>query len=80
MDGDKVKVQLFAKRRGRTPETAVIEIIEQKQATFVGKIQINRDFAFLVTEDRTLANDIFIPKNNLDNAKNDDKVIVRILE
>ena len=80
MDGDKVKVQLFAKRRGRAPEAAVIEIIEQKQATFVGKIQINRDFAFLVTEDRTLANDIFIPKDNLGNAKNGDKVIVRILE
>ncbi|WP_278846162.1 ribonuclease R family protein, partial [Porphyromonas gulae] len=80
MDGDKVKVQLFAKRRGRAPEAAVIEIIEQKQASFVGKIQVNRDFAFLVTEDRTLANDIFIPKDNLGNAKNGDKVIARILE
>ena len=80
MHGDKVRVQLFAKRRGRAPEAAVIEVLEHKQATFVGKIQINRDFAFLVTEDRTLANDIFIPKDKLNNAQKGDKVIARILE
>lgn len=80
MHGDKVRVQLFAKRRGRAPEAAVIEVLEHKRATFVGKIQIHRDFAFLVTEDRTLANDIFIPKDKLNNAQKGDKVIARILE
>lgn len=80
MNGDKVKVQLFAKRRGKAPEAAVIEILERKLASFVGKLQVNKDYAFLVTEDRTLANDIFIPKDKLHNATDGEKVIARILE
>ena len=56
MDGDKVKVQLFA------------------------KLQVAKGFAFLITENKTLANDIFIPKDKLKGGKNGDKAIVRIVE
>ena len=80
MDGDKVRVQLFARRKGASPEAEVIEIVENKKSAFVGRIQMSRDIAFLVTEDKTLANDIFIPKDMLLNAKNNDKAIVRIVE
>ena len=61
MNGDKVKVQLFAKRKGAEQEAEVIEIVESSEKTFVGKLQVAKGFAFLVTENRTLANDIFIP-------------------
>lgn len=80
MDGDKVKVQLFAKRKGTEPEAEVIEILESRDKTFVGKLQVARGFAFLVTENKTLANDIFIPKDKLKGGKNGDKAIVRIVE
>jgi ribonuclease R len=80
MHGDKVKVQLLAKRRGAEPEAEVMEIIERVDRTYVGKLQITKDFAFLVTEDKTLANDIFIPKNELKGGKNGDKAVVRIVE
>lgn len=80
MDGDKVKVQLLAKRRGAEPEAEVVEILESKERTFVGKLQVARGFAFLVTENKTLANDIFIPKEKLKGGKNGDKAIVRIVE
>ena len=80
MDGDKVKVQLFAKRRGAEPEGEVVEILESKERTFVGKLQVAKGFAFLITESKTLANDIFIPKNKLKGGKNGDKAIVRIME
>ena len=79
MDGDKVRVQLFTRRKGQ-PEAEVIEIIENKKNTFIGKIQTSRNIAFLVTEDKTLANDIFIAKDMLYGAKNNDKAIVRIVE
>jgi ribonuclease R len=79
MDGDKVRVQLFTRRKGQ-PEAEVIEIIENKKNTFIGKIQTSRNIAFLVTEDKTLANDIFIAKDMLHGAKNNDKAIVRIVE
>ena len=80
MAGDKVKVQLLAKRRGAEPEAEVVEIIERKEKVYVGKLQVARGFAFLVTEDKTLANDIFIPKEKLKGGKNGDKAIVRIIE
>ena len=80
MDGDKVKVQLFAKRKGAEPEGEVVEIIESKERLIVGKLQVMKGFAFLVTENKTLANDIFIPKDKLKGGKDGDKAVVRIVE
>ena len=80
LDGDKVKVQLFAKRRGAEPEGEVIEILESKERTFIGKLQVAKGFAFLITEDKTLANDIFIPKEKLKGGKDGDKAVVRIIK
>jgi len=80
MNGDKVMVQLFAKRKGAESEGEVIEVLERKDSSFVGKLQVTKGFAFLVTEDKTLANDIFIPKDKLKGGKNGDKAIVQIEE
>lgn len=80
MDGDKVRVQLLAKRRGAEPEAIVIEVLETKERTYVGKLQIAKGLSFLITEDKTLANDIFIPKDKLKGGKDGDKVVVKIME
>jgi ribonuclease R len=80
MDGDTVRVQLFARRKGSEPEAEVLEILKAKDRTYVGTLQINHDYAFLVTEDKSLANDIFIPKNNLKGGKNGEKALVKIME
>lgn len=80
MDGDKVRVQMFAKRKGMEPEAEVVDILESKDRNFVGKLQVGKDYAFLVTENKTLANDIYIPKDKLKGGKNGDKAVVRIVE
>ena len=80
MDGDTVRVQLFARRKGAEPEAEVLEILETKDRTYVGTLQISHDYAFLVTADKSLANDIFIPKNNLNGGKNGEKALVKIRE
>lgn len=80
LDGDRVKVQLFAHKKGLEPEGEVLEILESKDRVFVGKLQVAKGFAFLITEDRSLANDIFIPKEKLKKGKDGDKAIVRIVE
>ena len=80
MNKDKVKIALCAKRRHHEIEGEVIKTIEHAQTTFVGILKVNRNFAFLLTESNTLANDIFIPKNKLKNGKDGDKVIVKITE
>ena len=80
LNGDKVKIQLHAKRKGADPEGEVIEILESQRRTITGKLQVTKGFAFLVTEDKTLANDIFIPKEKLKGGKTGDKAVVRITE
>lgn len=80
MDGDTVKVQLYAKRRGAEPEAEVMEILESNRKNVIGKLQVNKSFAFLVTESKTLAHDVFIPKDKLKGGKTGDKAIVRITE
>ena len=80
MHGDKVKVALTAKRRGRKIEGEVIEIIERAKDTFVGTLKVEKYYAFLLTEDRTLANDIFIPRDMLKGGKDGDKAVVKIIK
>ena len=48
--------------------------------TFVGTLEVAKSYAFLVTENRTLANDIFIPKEKLKGGKTGDKAIVKVVE
>ena len=80
MNNDKVKVALSARRKKRTPEGEVIEILERANETFVGTLKVSKNYAFLLTESSTLANDIFIPKEKLKGGKDGDKAVVKITE
>ena len=80
MDGDTVQVTLLARRKHHVREAAVTEILKRSDKTFVGTLQVQKSYAYLLTEDRTLANDIFIPKEYLKKGKTGDKAVVRIVE
>ena len=80
MNGDRVRVQLLAKRKRADTEGVVVEILERAQTRFVGVLEVQHHFAFLVMDSKILANDIFIPKEDLGGAKNGDKVLVEIVE
>lgn len=80
MNNDKVKVVLCAHRRRHEPEGQVIDIIERADTTYVGTLKVTKNYAFLLTETSTLANDIFIPKEKLKDGKDGDKAVVKITE
>ena len=80
LDGDRVRVSMMARRSGHTREAEVTEIIQRANDTFVGQLQVEKGFGFLVTEGRSLANDIFIPKDKLGSGKTGDKAVVKIIE
>lgn len=80
MSGDRVKASMMARRRNHVREAEVVEITKRADKNFVGRLEVTRGMAFLITEDRTLANDIFIPRNALKGGENGDKVIVKITE
>lgn len=80
MNNDKVKIAFYAKRKNRDAEGEVIEILERANDIVVGTLEVAKSYAFLVTENRTLANDIFIPKDKLKGGKSGDKAVVKIVE
>ncbi len=79
MEGDKVRVHLFARKKKHDFEGEVIEIIERAKTVFVGTVQTSRNFAFLVPTGK-VGFDIFIPKEKLNGAKNGQKAIAEINE
>lgn len=79
MEGDKVRLHLYASRKKHDLEGEVIEIIERAKSIFVGTIQTSRNFAFLVPAGK-VGFDIFIPLEKLNGAKNGQKAIVQINE
>lgn len=79
-NGDKVKISVAARTPGLEAEAEVIEILEKKEQTFIGKLKVDRHFGYLVTDSKYLATDIFIPKNKLKGGVSGDKAIVRITE
>lgn len=78
LDGDKVKVYIYNRRKGRRPEGEVVEIIERKKTEFVGVIDIQKNFAFVSTANPKMYTDIFIPKDKIGNAQNGDVVLVSL--
>ena len=80
LNGDTVKVQLFARKPGSRPEGEVIEIVSKARETFVGTVDIGKNFAFLLTDARQIPVDIFLPLNSLKGAKQGQKAIARIVE
>lgn len=80
LNGDTVKVYLFARKKKLNPEGEVIEILERARTSFVGNIELNDRFAFFVADSRQMPYDIFIPLEKLAGAKNGQKVLVKITD
>ncbi len=80
LHGDEVKVYLYAQRKKKVPEGEVVEIINPAKSTFVGVLEISKNFAFLLTEGKNMPYDIFIPMGKLNKAQNGDKAICKITE
>ena len=80
LNGDRVRVAMMARRERHIKEAMVVEILSHKMDQAVGKLQVGRDYAFLVTEGNIFANDIFIPKKKLKGGKTGDKAVVKIIQ
>ena len=80
LNGDKVRVEISANRKGQEPEARVIEIIEPKDQVFIGTLNVEKNYASLVTDSKFLAADIIIPRSKLKGGKTGDKAIVRITQ
>ncbi len=78
LHGDTVRVQVFPQRKMHKPEGQVMEIIKRAKTRFVGIIQKQKHFAFLISDSRNMPVDIFIANEDLAGAENGDKVVVEM--
>lgn len=78
--GDKVKVYLYARKRGDRLMGEVTEILEQKERNFVGTIGMSSGYYFLFPDNRDMPHDILINPGNLKGAKPGQKAVVKITE
>ena len=79
LNGDKVLIEILEeKEKTKKAEGKVEKIIKHEKDTVVGTFQNNRNFGFVVPDDKNLGTDIFISKSNFGRAKNNYKVLVKI--
>jgi ribonuclease R len=80
MNKDRVRVQIFAQRKGSEPEAEVIEILQRRQNTVVGVLEVSKYYAYLIVDNKIWANDIFIPKDKIKGGRTGQKAVVKIVE
>lgn len=74
--GDRVKVQIT--KKGKRNEGVIISVVERERTQFVGTIQLEDNYAFLIPDNFKVGTDIYIPKEKLKGAKNGEKVLAKI--
>lgn len=80
LHGDRVKVYVYAKSKGRRKEGEIIEIIKRAKMEFTGIVKLSERYAFFIPDDRKMLHDIFIPSSELNGAKNGIKAIAEITD
>ena len=80
LHGDTVKVLPIRTRRNGQIEGEIVEITKPSGKKYVGRIELSKQFAFVRVDNKKMPNDIFIPLREIKNAKEGDKVLVRVVE
>ena len=80
LNGDAVRVSFMARRTNHIKEAQVIEILNRAKDTFVGRLKVDKDIAYLIPQNDVLAHNIIIPKRKTKGGKTDDKALVKITQ
>ena len=78
-NGDQVRVKV-QESHGKRAEGKIVEIIQRKQTEFIGNIEVSTNFAFFKPDSQKPIPDFYISMQHLNNAKNNDRVVVRLLK
>ncbi len=77
---DTVKVYTYSKRGSKKLEADVVEVIERAKTEFVGVLQLNKNFGFVIPDAHKMYADIFIAANKIHGAEDGDKVVATITD
>ena len=80
LSGDRVRVAMMARRQKHIKEAMVTDILSHKTDQAVGRLKVEKDYAFLITEGNIFVHDILIPKKKLKGGKDGEKAVVKITQ
>ena len=81
LNGDRVLVKIEEeKNKLKKAEGKVVKILKHEKDTIVGRFEYNKNFGFVVPDDKNFGTDIFISKKNCGKARNNHKVLVKIIK
>ena len=81
LNGDRVLVKIIEeKNKLKKAEGKVVKILKHEKDTIVGRFEYNKNFGFVVPDDKNFGTDIFISKKNFGKARNNHKVLVKIIK
>ena len=75
---DRVRVTFMSRRKKHIKEAMVTDILERARDSFVGKLRVERDFAFVVPDGNVFPSNIIVPKNKLKGGKTGEKAVVKV--
>lgn len=80
-DGDKVEVRVVSKGDEKHASEGIItRILERNHKKIIGKLEKNKNFGFVVPNNKKILEDIFIPKSEFNGARNNEIVAVEIVK
>lgn len=79
-NNDKVRIRIIRqKEKSKNAEGEVVEILEKANEELIGTYQANKNFGFVICDEKSQHEDIYVNKENSLGAKNGDKVVVEII-
>ena len=79
LNEDIVLVEIIEEKgNGKKAEGVIKKVLKREKDTLVGTFQNNKNFGFVVPDDKNFGTDIFISKSNFGKARNNHKVVVKI--
>jgi len=78
LHGDEVELYVYKRRKRGKLEGEITQILKRAKSEYVGVIQLNKNYAFVVADSNKMYKDIFVPISKTHNAEDGDKVVVRL--
>ena len=80
LSGDEVEFYVLKRKKRGKSEGEITQITKRTKTEYVGVIQINKNFAFVIPDNKQMPVDIYIPLKKIKDAKEGQKVLVKIVE
>jgi ribonuclease R len=80
MHGDRVEVEVLRGRHGENPEGRVKKILKRARTRFVGRVEVTKNYAFVVPDFKKIHQDFFIYTENINGAQTNDKVVIEVTQ